>query len=218
MSNFYMDTESLDILIKLAFIHLLALLSPGPDYVLITRNALVFSRKTGFYTAIGLGIGIIIHVSYSMAGLGVLLKHNQTVFHFIQALGGVYLLYIGIMAIRSTFSASSGQEFSFSKRTDISKFVALKMGFLTNVLNPKAGMYFISVFTQFIKPQTGEFLKLFVGLEVIILTTLYFSFVAYMISHKKVRTLYLKSQKHIDRLLGLVLVIFGTSILYSAFS
>ena len=59
--------------IIVAIAHLLAVISPGPDFALITRNSLVFSRRTGVYASIGLALGILVHITYSLVGIGLII-------------------------------------------------------------------------------------------------------------------------------------------------
>ena len=194
----------------------MALLSPGPDFFIITKNSLSYSRSTGIYTALGLGIGIIFHVAYSLAGLGVILKHNEELYSAIQILGGLYLSYLGVMSISATFK-SNYNDFSLNQNKslkEISKLKALRIGTLTNILNPKAGIYFISIFTQFIGEQTTLLTKLILASEVTLLTVGYFIFVAVGISHRYIRALYYRSRKISERLLGLVLIALGVKIIF----
>ena len=92
------------------FIHLLALISPGPDFIMACRNSLIYSRKIGIYTAIGFGLGIAVHIFYSLAGLALIISSSIFIFNTIKFLGAGYLVYIGIKSILSKslrFSISS---------------------------------------------------------------------------------------------------------------
>src|SRR6266498_2815947 len=67
--------QYIPIILTVALVHLLAVISPGPDFMMIARNSLIYSRKTGIYSAVGLGLGILVHVVYSLVGIGVLISH-----------------------------------------------------------------------------------------------------------------------------------------------
>lgn len=86
-------------------IHLLAVMSPGPDFVMIVRNSLMYSRKTGIYSAIGLGFGIGVHVAYSLLGIGILISQSIVLFTIMKFVGAGYLFYIGYKSL--TAKASS---------------------------------------------------------------------------------------------------------------
>tara|TARA_Y100000031_G_C8221891_1_gene386387 strand:+ start:99 stop:503 length:405 start_codon:yes stop_codon:yes gene_type:complete len=132
--------EALTLISTVAIIHLLALISPGPDFIMACRNSLVYSRKTGIWTAIGFSLGITVHIFYSLAGLAVIISSSILLFNVIKILGAGYLIYIGIKSIISKSSKIELDE--DQKQEDITRLAAVKMGFLTNVLNPKATLFF----------------------------------------------------------------------------
>ena len=121
-------------------IHLVALVSPGPDFVVACRNSLLYSRTIGIYTAVGFGLGICVHISYAVFGLSWLIANNELIFTVIQYLGAFYLMLIGIQSLRS-FQSQIGQE-PATASSRISPFRAVRIGFITNVLNPKATLFF----------------------------------------------------------------------------
>lgn len=204
------------LLMTIGVIHFLALMSPGPDFVIIVKNSLTYSRKIGIITAVGLGIGIIFHVLYTLLGIGIILSKNESVFRGVQVAGGLYLIYIGIASIRSTFNTGDQSdlfEVDEGKDQELSHMAALRMGFLTNVLNPKATLYFVSIFTQFIKPTTPKLMQIAVGAEVVILTGLYFAILSVLISSSKVKSAYLRFKTPLERFLGVVLILLGLKVM-----
>ena len=76
----------LPIFLTVALAHLLAVISPGPDFIMITRNSLIYSRKSGIYSAIGLGLGILVHVIYSLVGIGLVISQSILLFTIIKFL------------------------------------------------------------------------------------------------------------------------------------
>ena len=132
---------SIQLIIMISLAHLAAVISPGPDFVMVVKNALSYSRKIGVYTAIGIGSGIIVHVSYTFFGLGYFIQENTIFFKVIQYLGAAYLFYMGFTAL---FSSSSKHQLVKDAQTikNISASKAFQIGFLTNVLNPKAALFF----------------------------------------------------------------------------
>ena|SRR5258708_39313724 len=93
--------QYLPIILTVAGVHFLALLSPGPDFILITRNSLLYSRRTGIFSAIGLGLGIIVHITYSLIGIGLIISKSILLFSFMKYLGAGYLFYIGYKSLRA---------------------------------------------------------------------------------------------------------------------
>src|SRR3989344_5815099 len=107
-------------ILTVALVHLLAVISPGPDFLMITRNSLVYSRRSGIYSAIGLGLGILVHVAYSLIGIGILISKSVLLFNFIKYLGAFYLIYIGYKSLTS--KSSKPQAGNMVSKKDISRF------------------------------------------------------------------------------------------------
>src|SRR3989344_5092262 len=195
--------EYLPAILTVALVHLLAVISPGPDFIMITRNSLVYSRKTGIYSAIGLGLGILVHVTYSLVGIGVLISKSILLFNIIKYIGAAYLIYIGYKSITSKASKLNLQ--TSEQKPDLSKLKALRIGFITNVTNPKATLFFLSLFTLVISPNTPMVVKLIMGAEMSIVTALWFSLVAYLISHRAVKDRLSNVQSSAEKFIGVVL-------------
>ncbi len=191
-------------------IHLLALISPGPDFIMLVKNSLTYSRKTGIYTAVGFALGIMVHIFYCLAGLAILISKSILVFNIIKLLGAGYLMYIGIMAI---ISKSSKLDIKKTKqKTDISPLKAIKIGFITNVLNPKATLFFLSLFTMIISPETPNFALGIAIFFMLINQFLWFALVAIFFTQKKVQNVFSKFHKIFDKILGGLLVALGLKI------
>lgn len=206
--------EYLTVILTVALVHLLAVISPGPDFIMITRNSLIYSRKTGIYSAVGLGFGILVHVTYSLVGIGLLISQSIILFNFIKYLGAAYLIYIGYKSLTS--KSSNLHLESQNKKTDISKFAAIRMGFITNATNPKVTLFFLSLFTLVINPDTPLFIKLFMGMEMTVVTSAWFMLVAYLISHNLVKSRLNKIQHHAERFIGVVLIALGIKVALSS--
>lgn len=83
--------QYLPIIATVALVHLLAVISPGPDFIMITRNSIIYSRRSGVYSALGLGLGILVHVTYSLVGIGLLIAQSILLFNAIKFLRGCLL-------------------------------------------------------------------------------------------------------------------------------
>ena len=120
-------------------IHLVALVSPGPDFVVACRNSLLYSRTIGIYTAVGFGLGICVHISYAVFGLSWLIANNELIFTVIQYLGAFYLILIGIQSLRS-FQSQIGQEtISVSSRISPFRTKGVKLGLCGQCLHRLSG-------------------------------------------------------------------------------
>ncbi|MBS3169659.1 LysE family translocator [Candidatus Woesearchaeota archaeon] len=202
--------EYLALIGTVTIIHLLAVISPGPDFIMAVRNSLTYSRKTGIWTAVGFGCGIAVHIFYSLAGLAVIISKSLLLFNAIKFLGAGYLIYIGL---KSFLSKSSKIELGeHDQKADITRWSAVKIGFLTNVLNPKATLFFLSLFTLIISPETPLLIMGIMGAIMIINTILWFSLVAIFLSQKRIRSIFERSQNIFNKSLGGLLIALGIKV------
>ncbi len=198
---------------SVAVLHFLALVSPGPDFFMAVNNSLRYSRKTGIFTAIGFGLGIAVHIFYCIAGLALIISKSILIFNIIKFLGAGYLIYIGYKSFMANF-----EEIHFSKqkrKNDISSLKAVKIGFLTNILNPKATLFFLSLFTFVVTPETSKPVIFVISLIMVASTIMWFSLVAIFFTHEKIYNLYGKFQNAINKLFGGILIAIGLRIALS---
>lgn len=194
----------------LTLIHLLAVISPGPDFIVAIKNSLTYSRKTGLWTAIGFSLGISVHLFYCIAGLAVLISKYILLFNIIKYLGAAYLIYLGL---KSLFAKKSIVQIEESKKKkDISHWRAIHIGFLTNVLNPKATLFFLSVFTMIVTPDTSQETLYFAGGIMVLNTALWFMLVAFFFTQKKILTIFNRFQNIFSKTLGGLLVAIGVKV------
>ncbi len=212
--------------ITVAVVHLLAVISPGPDFAMVTRNNIIYSRKTGLYTALGIAVGILVHVTYSLFGIGFIIAQSILVFNTIKYIGAGYLIYIGIKSLMSKAPATPTTDSSTNPGTattttnkpaaDIRPWSAFKTGFLTNALNPKATLFFLALFTQVIDPATPKLIQLAFGIEMMIITFVWFTLVALFFSHSTIQAKAGKIQHYVERFTGAVLIALGVKIALSS--
>ena len=128
----YMESQFLTI----AIAHLLAVVSPGPDFILISRQTIKYGRKVSIYTSLGIAVGILFHISYCVIGIEILLEQNYFT-NILTILCGSYLLYLGL----SSFLISNKQVYDVQdnvSKISITNLKAFMLGFFTNILNIKA--------------------------------------------------------------------------------
>ncbi|MEV0375655.1 LysE family transporter [Streptomyces sp. NPDC050636] len=134
---------------------------PGADFAVVVRNALD-SRRAGVAAAVGVAGGLLVHTALAVAGLAAVLVAVPALFGAVQLLGGAYLLYLGIralVAVRRPAAAGSSTGSAATTRPDgavldpavrLGTAQSLRQGFLTNALNPKAPVLFLSLLPQFV--------------------------------------------------------------------
>jgi RhtB (resistance to homoserine/threonine) family protein len=184
---------------------MLAVISPGPDFAMVTRNSLMLSRRTGVLTALGIGLGVLVHVSYTLLGVGLLMRQSLPLFNGIKLAGAAYLVYLGVKMLR-TAPTGAAPEAQAAPMSDLS---ALRTGFLTNVLNPKTTIFIVSLFMQVIRPDTPLAVRLGYGAFIALAHMGWFALVALCFSSGAVRDRLLAVRHWIDRAFGGLLVGFG---------
>ncbi len=196
-------------------IHAFVLIAPGPDLFLVIKNSLIYSYKTGLYTSLGVTSGILVHIIYSLAGIGFIIAKSIVLFSIIKFIGAGYLIYIGYKSLKSKNSTLINSNHHIKSTQDINKFKALKTGFITNATNPKVTLFFLGLFTQVINPKTPFSIQLLYGLEMLIMTLIWFSVVSFVLSHPILNKKILKTQNYAEKILGAVLIAFGIKIAIS---
>lgn len=191
-------------------IHILAVISPGPDFIMTVRNSLAYSRKIGVWTAVGIGLGISVHIFYCLAGLAFLISKSILLLNLIKLLGAGYLMYIGLKSILSKSSKINIGE--HHKRAAILPWKAVRIGFLTNVLNPKATIFFLSLFTLVLSPSTPGTIMGILSVIMVTSTMAWFSLVAVMLTHQRIRGVYERFQGIFSKIFGALLVGLGLKI------
>jgi RhtB (resistance to homoserine/threonine) family protein len=192
--------------LMVAAVHLLAVMSPGPDFAVVIRNSVSAGRKAGLLTALGVGSGICLHVGYSLLGIGLIVSQSVWLFNVLKVLAAGYLLYIGIRALSSQ-PAKPGAMAIEGKPLSSSK--AFTNGFITNGLNPKATLFFLSLFTVVISPQTPIAIQAGYGVYLALATAAWFCLVAVLFSQSRVRRAFMRMGHWFDRLMGAVLISLG---------
>lgn len=192
-------------LIAVITITLLAVISPGPDFAMVTRNSLVLSRRAGVLTALGIGLGVLVHVTYTLVGVGLLIQQSQWLFNTIKLVGAVYLIYLGVKMLR----AKPDGTLADSTVAPLSDMAALRTGFLTNALNPKTTVFIISLFMQVVRPDTPLAVQIGYGTFISVAHIAWFGLVALCFSAGAVRDRLLAVRHWIDRAFGGLLIGFG---------
>jgi len=188
-------------------------ISPGADFVMVTKNSLFQNRKAGIYSAVGISLAIWIHVAYSIAGLAVVISNSVLLFSFIKYLGAAYLIYIGWKSFQANTALDLTKK---NNRKPLSNLAAFKMGIITNALNPKTTLFFLSIFTQVVNPDTPLLLQLLYGAIISLAHLIWFCMVAVFITHPSWLGLFNRYKNKIEKGVGLLLIGFGLKVAFSS--
>ncbi|SDB91934.1 LysE family transporter [Acinetobacter boissieri] len=201
-------------LFTLALINLCALLTPGPDFFLVTQTAVSRSRKAALAIVLGVTAGVVFWVTLTLLGLNILFEQVVWLKQVMFIGGGAYLTWLGIQLLRSAFSKTE----STAEQKDIlgaeaSLWHFFFKGFLTNLSNPKAIIYFGSVFTLFLANPVLKNAHFLLFLIVVAETFLWFFVVTFVFSLPRCKAFYQRSIRWIDGLSGGLFTLFGLFLL-----
>lgn len=185
--------------ILFSFILATALLAitPGPDNIFVLTQSMVYGKKYGLATVVGLMTGCIVHTTLVAFGVSAILKQNENLFLIVKLFGVCYLLYLAY----NVYKSSSNITLSTTATEEKSVVALFKTGFLMNVLNPKVTIFFLAFFPQFLFSESLSTVYQFyvLGMLFIVVSFIIFSLVVllagtvstYIKQHKAVG-LYLK--------------------------
>ena len=199
------------------FVFTLAIVSPGPNFIMVVNTALADSRRAGFYTALGVATGSGLFALAGMLGLILVINSLPYFAIFAPLVGGVYLVWLGYKMIRSKRRDSSSGDFVPAVATDILHPVAAyRAGLLTNLANPKAWAFYLSLFTLVMIPETPFWAKVLLNLFMFIISFAWYATVALLITDIRIRPLFLRVQHLVQALLGILLIGLGGRLLVTA--
>lgn len=128
-------------------------LTPGLDTALVIRNTTRAGSQHGFLTSFGICCGLFVHATFSAIGISAILLQSAEWFMALKMVGAAYLIWLGICSIRAVFGSHGNTMTDAEKTGDVSSLIALREGFLSNVLNPKTAVFYLAFLPQFIDPQ-----------------------------------------------------------------
>lgn len=207
--------------LALAGLHLLAVASPGPDFALVLRQSLVAGRRAALLSSLGIGTAILLHVAYTVLGVGVLLRASPLAFTCMKWAGAAYLLWLAWCCSKArpartpseTASQATAPSDSASSGSLGGDRGAFLRGFLTNVLNPKATMFFLALFSVGVSASTPRLVVGLYGLWMAIATAAWFCLVSLCLTHPAALSRFRRNAHWIDWLTGAVMLLFAARLL-----
>ena len=203
------------LLISLAIIHIVALASPGPDFALVVRLATQESRAAAVASALGIAVAILGHTLLSLTGVSLIIQSSAILFSIVQLAGASYLAWMGIGAIKA--AVVHWQDPVTLEQTTHHTGVSARQGFLqglyTNILNPKALVFFITLFSTLITPQVTIMTKTLAATLLFSLSFLWFSFIAVVLSKPNIQLKMKKASPVINFITGVVFISVATVII-----
>lgn len=198
---------------QVAVAHLLAVASPGPDFAIVLKQSLAHGRRTALWTSVGIGTAILVHAGYSLLGLGLLIRGTELWFNLVKYAGAGYIAWLGVQALRARPRPDgAAQAAGVARAEEPARRGAFATGFLTNALNPKVTLFFLSLFVLIVNPATPKALQAAYGLWMALATIGWFCLVSLLFTRPGVRGKFLRFGHWIDRALGVVFLAFAVSL------
>ncbi|MGF1726155.1 LysE family translocator [Photobacterium nomapromontoriensis] len=187
-------------LYTLIAITMVTIVTPGPDFLIVVKNTLSGSRVAGIQTAFGISTAIWVHIAYSMLIVNLATTQSAILMDILRYCGAAYLFYLGIKAITSTPMPNNVQ----TVNTVGAKY--WRQGFLNNVLNPKATLFFLSVFSQVIAPNISFSQQLWYGVVITAICLTWFCLVPILLTIEKVKPLLDKIMYPFEKIAGILFI------------
>lgn len=193
--------------------HALGVMSPGPDFAIVIRAALTQGRAAGVWTAAGIGSGILFHVAYGLFGLRWLTQRFPWSLDAIALAGAAFLIWMGSSALRAQPMTAEMPVNAETTRGDWKRHYGV--GLATNVLNPKATLFFVALFTTVVSGPVSMPMMVVLAIWLPLSTFGWFATVAVMLSHAGLRSGLQRHAHRIDRAMGAVLIALGLAVIAS---
>ena len=197
----------------LALAHFVAAASPGPAFIVALQESVARDRRAGVAAATGIALGSFLWALLVLLGVGLLLQQAGWLYALLRLLGGLYLIYLGICLWRGAARPLALPGAGAAVPGSVLR--ALRLGLLTQLVNPKAAVFFGSIFLTFLPAELPLWVTLVVLANIFAVEFLWYLAVALMFSTGRVRRAYAGAKRWIDRLAGGCLAALGLKLALS---
>jgi RhtB (resistance to homoserine/threonine) family protein len=186
-----------------------SLIVPGADFFCVVRESVGFGRHAGLLSALGIATALLIHTGYTVLGIGLIVSQSIVLFNLVKWAGAAYLIFIGWKSLRAgpiLDAELSGTTPPGGERSPLRSF---GLGFLTNLLNPKATLFFVALFTAMVSHETPAVWQAGYGAILAACAALWFSLVAVFFATPAVRRGFMRFGHWFSRVTGLIFIGLG---------
>ena len=187
-------------------VHLLAAMSPGPAFVVVTRVSVGESRKAALSAAFGVATAALIWAIAATLGMHLLLARAAWLYDVLKLMGGAYLVWLGFQAWRHADEPAAP---AAANGGTMGLWQAWRLGLVTNLANPKVMVFFGSIFVALFSPDTPDWVRLAALVIVAANESLWYTVVALLFSSRAAQSTYRRAKRWIDRATGAVMMLFG---------
>lgn len=194
---------------------LVGAISPGPSFILVSRIAMISSRRNGLAAALGMGLGGAIFATLAVLGLVAILLHVSQLYMALRILGGIYLVYLGIRIWRGAADPVEVPDMGAVRPPSVRR--SFLLGLVVQISNPKTAIVYASIFATLLPPSAPGWLILALPPLVFALETSWYAVVALAFSARGPRAAYLRSKIWLDRIAGAVMGVLGARMVVETF-
>ena len=199
------DTSVIEQILTIVSVTALVMVTPGPDMILVLRNTFVGGRNAGLRTSLGILSGNLVHISYCMLGIGLIISQSIVVFSALKYAGAAYLVYLGVMSFRAGARRLDTDDIG-GHWVDRNWFL---QGVVNNLLNPKGALFYLGVFTLVITPETSASAMLVLVLSMVAVSASFWVLFVHTLDRTIIRSFIERSQQTMSRIAGALLILFG---------
>jgi len=186
------------------------IVSPGADLAMVLRQSVVHGRRNAILSSIGIGTSLMLHVTYTILGLGLIISQSIVLFNIVKWCGVAYLVYIGVKSLRAGKTDITGTTITrASDQKTQGGTKAFLLGFVANALNPKPVFFFLSIFSTVVSIHTPTAVKFGYGLVMASCLILWFIGVSFFLTTPRMRAAFSRASQWIDRVSGVVFITLG---------
>ncbi len=184
---------------------------PGPDTAVVTKNVLLYGRRVAWGTSLGVSAGLAVWTLAAALGVASLLRTSEVAFTALKLAGALYLIWLGIQALRAARRVSATAELGPDPGVrSIGTAGGFRQGFLSDMANPKIGIFFTSLLPQFVDPGKPVLLPfLALGAVFVTMTILWLGLYCLVASRAAETLLRPRVKAAMDRITGIVLIAIG---------
>lgn len=189
---------------------ILLIILPGPDTAIATKNTFTIGKVGGLQTMLGTCSALLIHTTAAVMGLSAIIVKSALLFSIFKYIGAVYLIYLGIKTLWGLRNKEVAATDEMTTKDTYAHTSCFKQGFLTNLLNPKVAVFFLTFLPQFVNPGKDSFVPfLLMGITYTVLTALWFFFYIYLLNQISAFMKRPKTQYIFEGVTGTILIGFG---------
>jgi threonine efflux protein len=202
--------EYVESLVILVSVYMVSLISPGPNFIIVTNTSMSVSRTAGLFAGFGLAAASLTWAVMAMAGLGFLITHFEWLHIALRVVGAFYLIWLGGKMIRGAAKLLQPTE-----PTEVTWLASMRRAYIVSMTNPKSVAFFGSIFALVIPTHAPLWFYCVIAVICFLLSTLWYCGLAFFFSNLRVASYFLRFKARIERVMGAALIALGGRLLWA---